>query len=110
MASLRSILIVDDEPSIRHTLTLALSDKGYAARAVGDGQEALRELSARPYDVVITDVRMPKLGGLELLEQIRAQHPQTTVIVMSAYGAPDAALEAVKKGAFDYVQKPFKPE
>ena len=110
MSAFRTILVADDEPSIRHVLTLVLSDKGYEVRAVSDGEEALRELAARPYDVLICDVRMPKLDGLSLLRQALSRWPELTGVVMSAYGSADAALEAVGLGAYDYVQKPFKPE
>ncbi|HYV49946.1 MAG TPA: sigma-54 dependent transcriptional regulator [Myxococcaceae bacterium] len=110
MSTFRSILVADDEPSIRHVLTLVLAEKGYEVRAVSDGEEALRELGARPYDVLVCDVRMPKLDGLSLLKQALQQWPELTCVVMSAYGSADAALEAVGLGAYDYVQKPFKPE
>lgn len=110
MGQLRSILVVDDEASIRHVLTLVLTEHGYEVRAVGDGEEALKELQARAYDVMISDVRMPKLDGMALLKQAVALHPELTVLVMSAYGSKDQALEAVAAGAYDFVQKPFKPE
>jgi two-component system response regulator AtoC len=110
MPTFRSILVADDEPSIRHVLTLVLTEHGYEVRAVADGDEALRELAARSYDVLLTDVRMPKRDGLSLLRQAMASHPELTVLVMSAYGSQEQALEAVGAGAYDYVQKPFKPE
>jgi two-component system response regulator AtoC len=110
MPTFRSILVADDEPSIRHVLTLVLSDHGYEVRAVADGEEALRELSARAYDVLLCDVRMPKRDGLSVLRQALSEHPGLTVLVMSAYGSQEQALEAVGAGAYDYVQKPFKPE
>jgi two-component system response regulator AtoC len=110
MPTFRSILIADDEPSIRHVLTLVLTEHGYEVRAVADGDEALRELAARSYDVLLTDVRMPKRDGLSVLRQAIAGHPELTVLVMSAYGSQEQALEAVGAGAYDYVQKPFKPE
>ncbi|HLL53704.1 MAG TPA: sigma-54 dependent transcriptional regulator [Myxococcaceae bacterium] len=110
MPTFRSILVADDEPSIRHVLTLVLTEHGYEVRAVADGEEALRELAARSYDVLLTDVRMPKRDGLSLLRQAIASHPELTVLVMSAYGSQEQALEAVGAGAYDYVQKPFKPE
>jgi two-component system, NtrC family, response regulator AtoC len=107
---LRSVLIADDEPSIRHVLSLVLSALGYEVRAVADGEEALRELAARAYDVLVCDVRMPKLDGLAVLRQALLEHPSLTVVVMSAYGSQEQALEAVGAGAYDYVRKPFKPE
>src|SRR5712692_7701686 len=110
MGIFRSILVADDEPSIRHVLSLVLSEKGYEVRAVSNGEEALKELALRPYDVVISDVRMPKLDGLALLQHAQGQWPGLTFLVMSAYGSQDAALQAVASGAYDYVQKPFKPE
>jgi len=110
MALFRSILVADDEASVRHVLTLVLSGLGYEVRAVADGEEALRELSARGYDVLLCDVRMPKRDGLSVLRQALAEHPGLTVVVMSAYGSQEQALEAVGAGAYDYVRKPFKPE
>ncbi|MBF5044244.1 sigma-54-dependent Fis family transcriptional regulator [Aggregicoccus sp. 17bor-14] len=110
MASLRTILVADDEPSLRHILTLSLTEQGYEVRSVADGEEALRELAARPYDVLVSDVRMPRLDGLSLLPRALELQPALTVIVMSAYGSQDVALRAVAQGAYDYVQKPFKPE
>jgi two-component system, NtrC family, response regulator AtoC len=110
MPTFRSILVADDEPSIRHVLTLVLSEHGYEVRAVADGDEAVRELAARSYDVLLCDVRMPRRDGLSVLRQAKADHPSLTVLVMSAYGSQEQALEAVGAGAYDYVQKPFKPE
>jgi len=110
MALFRSILVADDEPSIRHVLSLVLSDHGYEVRAVADGAEALLELAARSYDVVISDVRMPKVDGLTLLQRALEIWPGLTFLIISAYGSQDAALQAVAAGAYDYVQKPFKPE
>ena len=110
MALFRSILVADDEPAIRHVLSLVLTDHGYEVRTVGDGEEALRELSARHYDVVISDVRMPKVDGLALLGRALRSWPELTFLVISAYGSEDAALQAVAAGAYDYVRKPFKPE
>jgi two-component system response regulator AtoC len=110
MAHFRSILVADDEASIRHVLTLVLSERGYDVRAVQNGEEALTELTSRPYDAVISDVRMPRVDGVSLLKRALELWPGLTFIVMSAYGSPDSALEAVSAGAFDYVAKPFKPE
>ena len=108
--TLRSILIADDEESIRHVLTVLLTERGYQVRAVADGQEALDELRARDYDALVTDVRMPRLDGLALVRQAQALHPELTIIVMSAYGSHDVAIEAMKAGAYDYLGKPFRPD
>ncbi len=110
MPTLRNVLIADDEVSIRHVLTLVLTENGYEVRTVADGDEALKELAAREYDVVLSDVRMPKVDGLQLLEKAKAQWPDLTFLVMSAYGSKDLALQAVAKGAYDFIEKPFKPE
>jgi two-component system response regulator AtoC len=104
----RSILIVDDDPAMRHLLSVILADHGWEARAVATGREALREIEARDTDLVLTDVRMPGMDGLALLREIQRLRGDLTVIVMSAYGAQDAALEAMKAGAYDYLSKPFR--
>jgi two-component system response regulator AtoC len=106
----RSILVVDDDPAMRHLLSVILTDHGWEARAVGSAADALRELEARETDLVLTDVRMPGMDGLALLREIQRLRPELTVIVMSAYGAQDAALEAMKAGAYDYVSKPFRKD
>jgi two-component system response regulator AtoC len=78
--------------------------------AVANGEEALKELAARDYDLVLSDVRMPRMGGIALLRAVERLHPDLTFIVMSAYGTHDTAIEAMKAGAYDYVSKPFKPD
>jgi two-component system response regulator AtoC len=110
MAAFRHVLVADDEASIRHVLSLVLTASGYEVRAVSDGDEALKELATRSYDVVISDVRMPKLDGMTLLKQALATNPELTFLVMSAYGSKDLALEAVAQGAYDFIEKPFRPE
>ncbi len=107
---MRRVLIADDEESIRHVLTELLHERGYEVRAVSDGQEALRELSTRDYDALVTDVRMPNLNGLDLVRSAQTASPETTIIVMSAYGSHDLAIEAMKAGAYDYLGKPFRPD
>jgi two-component system response regulator AtoC len=105
-----NVLVVDDEESMRHLLTVILADRGYDVRAVSNGEDALRELSSRDYDLVLSDVRMPRMDGLVLLRRALETHPDLTFIVMSAYGTHDTAIEAMKAGAYDYVSKPFKPD
>ncbi|MEK6606400.1 MAG: sigma-54 dependent transcriptional regulator [Myxococcota bacterium] len=108
---LRRILVVDDEESLRHMLGTLLRRAGYEPHAVASGSEAMTELGEKAYDVVLTDLRMPRMSGIELLEQIALRGAGApTVIVMSAYGSFDIALEAMKKGAYDYISKPFKPD
>jgi two-component system response regulator AtoC len=106
----RSVLVVDDEEPLRQLLAVILRDRGYQPRTVASAEEALKELSARDYDLVITDVRMPRMDGIALTRAIQERQPGATVIVMSAYGSHDAALEAMKAGAYDFLAKPFKPD
>ncbi len=108
--ALRRILIVDDEEAMRHMLMLLLNREGYASTAVGSAEAALGELEREPYDLLLTDVRMAKMGGLELVDELRRRQIATTVIVMSAFGSNDLALAAMKRGAYDYISKPFKPD
>src|SRR3954463_624472 len=107
---MRRVLIADDEESIRHVLSELLQERGYEVRAVADGEEAAKELASRDYDALVTDVRMPKMNGLDLVRAAQATSPETTIIVMSAYGSHDLAIEAMKAGAFDYPGKPFRPD
>jgi len=106
----RKILVVDDEDSMRHMLSLILKREGYEARAVGRGSEALALLEKEPFDFILSDVIMPEMGGLELLRVLKEKKVEATIIMMSAYGNLDTAVEAMKLGAYDYVSKPFKPD
>jgi len=103
-------LVVDDEENIRLVLRTFLRRQGYEVEVAGSGEDALRSIDAFGPDIVITDVRMPKVGGLDLLSTLRAKGSEATVIVMSAYGSHEQALEAIMLGAYDYVSKPFAPE
>ena len=89
-------------------LQLTLKKEGYQCRTVDNGEEGLKELMAGTWDIVLCDVRMPKMGGMELLDELEAREIQTTVIVMSAFGNREVAIEAIKRGAYDYIDKPFK--
>jgi two-component system response regulator AtoC len=104
----RRILIVDDEENIRLVLRTLLRRHGYEVEAAASGEEALPLVDSFGPDVVLADVRMPKMGGLDLLATLRAKGHDATVIVMSAYGNIDQAIDAMKAGAYDYIQKPFK--
>jgi two-component system response regulator AtoC len=95
---------------MRGLLTAILAESGREVRAVAGGREALQELAAREYDLVVTDVRMPGISGLELLRAVQESQPEVMVVVMSAYGSHEAAVEAMKAGAYDYLSKPFKPD
>jgi two-component system response regulator AtoC len=101
---------VDDEENLRLVLRTLLRRNGYEVETAGSGEDALGMVESFGPDFVITDVRMPKMGGLDLLATLKAKGSDATVIVMSAYGNTDMALEAMKGGAYDYIQKPFKPD
>jgi len=104
------VLIVDDEPGLRQSLGLLLGDAGYEVAAESDGRRALARATAEPFDLVLCDVRMPELSGIEFLRAYRDRGGTALVIMMSAYGGEDAALAAMKEGAYDYVPKPFRPD
>ena len=103
----RQILVVDDEPNLRRVLGAQLSRDGYEVHAVADGKAALRILQEQYIDVVITDLRMPELDGLELMRRALALEPELPVVIITAHGTVDNAVEALKSGAFDYITKPF---
>ncbi len=103
----RSILIVDDEPAQRQMLGGSLG-KDYAVTAAADGLEAVQLLSQRSFDLVITDERMPRMGGIELIKWLREKAPETPAIVLTAYGSVETAVEAIKLGAEEYLTKPLK--
>ncbi len=103
-----SILVVDDERSMRELLALFLTRAGYTVEAVSGGGEARRALAKAERDLVITDLQMPDASGLDVLAECKAAHPDTQVIVMTAYATAETAIAAMKAGAYDYLVKPFK--
>ena len=110
MTSMKRVLVVDDEINMRHMLQVMLTKAGYFADAAGDGFEALEKLEKGEFDLVLCDVKMPRMDGMTFLTQAREKHPEGTFIMMSAYGNIDDALEAMKIGAYDYISKPFKTD
>jgi two-component system, NtrC family, response regulator AtoC len=104
------ILIVDDEPNMLHMLSAVLRQDGFDPYTAETGHKALELISAANFDFILTDVRMPGMDGLQLLETIRGRAIDVIVIVMSAYGNIELALEAIRKGAYDYISKPFKTD
>jgi len=104
------ILVVDDEPGLRQTLTRILGAEGHTTLTAADGQEALARLETEPVDLVLCDLRMPKMSGLELIEKYAAGGGRAIIIAMSAYGDSDTAIAAMQKGAYDYVPKPFRAD
>ncbi|MDQ3367313.1 MAG: response regulator [Myxococcota bacterium] len=104
------ILVVDDERVIREILAEFLTLEGFSVHTVEDGEKALTELRLRPYDLLITDLKMPKLSGLQLLEKIEQERLGVLTVLMTGFGTVETAIEAMKKGAYDYLLKPFKVE
>jgi two-component system, NtrC family, response regulator AtoC len=105
----KRILVADDETNLRRVLSAMLKRHGYEVVTAEDGEEALQKIDEE-FNAVITDLRMPKLDGMELLSRIVAEYPQIPVIMVTAHGSVDNAVTAVKLGAFDYIEKPFEQE
>ena len=103
------ILIVDDEADLRNLLVEALTEQGYAAEGAEGGDQALARVREMHFPVVFTDLNMPGgLSGLELLRAIHEEAPETMGILMTGYATTEAAIQALKRGAYDFIQKPFK--
>jgi DNA-binding NtrC family response regulator len=102
-----SILVVDDEPTIRLLVTSILKDEGYAVTAAASGEEALQLTTRRHFHLVVTDLKMPGISGVDLLERLKREDPGTAVILLTAFGSVEGAVEAMKKGACDYLLKPL---
>ncbi len=104
------ILVVDDEINIRGALVTLLEKKGYQVRGAGTGEDALEQLETATADLVLTDLKMPGMGGMEFLRRLKQKWPDTEVLVMTAYGSIDTAVEAMRCGAYDYLTKPIDRE
>jgi two-component system response regulator PilR (NtrC family) len=105
---MEKILIVDDEPSMRDLLSILLNRAGYLVTTVEDGEAAITQIGKEIFDVVITDMKMPKVGGLDVLKAVKKASPDTVVLVITAFASTDSAVEAMKCGAYHYLTKPFK--
>ena len=105
-----TILIVDDEVDVRETVKMILDYEGYATVHAGDGAQALSLLAQHELDAVLLDIKMPGRDGMEILEEMRRSRPDLPVIMISGHGTISTAVEATKKGAFDFIAKPFKPK
>jgi two-component system, NtrC family, response regulator len=105
-----TILVVDDEKNYLLVMETLLTGAGYEVLTVDSGEEALEQTRRNDLDLMITDMKMPRMSGIELMEQLKQVYPDLPVIMMTAYGTVEKAVEAMKKGAFDYILKPFKNE
>jgi DNA-binding NtrC family response regulator len=104
------ILIVDDEPSNRNILSQELTHKGYSVLAASDGREALRKVESSRPDLIILDYMMPDLSGLEVLKELRKKENDIPVVMITAYGTMERAVEAMKEGAYDFITRPYEPD
>jgi two-component system response regulator PilR (NtrC family) len=102
------ILIADDEQIIRESLSFVLKKEGYEVEEAANGMEALRKHEQKPFDIVITDIEMPELRGIELLERITQRSPRTFVMIITAFASIETAIQALRKGAYDYILKPVE--
>jgi len=105
----KNILVVDDDTGVRTVFSSILRKEGYRVTAVKNGYEAIKVIDEESFDLALVDLRMPGLDGIQVLERIRSRRPQTRVIIYSAYGLVEDAVEAMRKGATDYLNKPFSP-
>src|SRR5216684_7394931 len=101
------VLVVDDEANLRKVLATMLRRTGYDVTVAADGEQGLAEFLKSGADIVVTDLVMPKMGGMELLRSVNSSNPDVPVIIITAHGTVDSAVEAIKLGAFDYITKPF---
>src|SRR5689334_1755987 len=104
------VLVVDDEKFIRDIIADFLGMEGYIVRTAEDGVSATNELERARYDMVISDLKMPRMGGLDLLKEVSKTHPDTLTVIMTGFGTVETAIDAMKRGAYDYILKPFKVE
>ena len=103
----RSVLIIDDEPLMRVSTLDALLAEGFEVQEASNGEEGIQKIQTGQYDVVITDLKMPGSDGLQVMQACKARSPETEVIVITAHGSVDTAVQAMKLGAYDYITKPF---
>lgn len=104
------ILVIDDEDIVRMSCSRALSPEGYDLKLARNGEEGLRMLSEESFDIVMTDLKMPDMDGIEVLRRVKEGWPQVEVIIVTGYQTVDTAVKSIKLGAFDYVEKPFTPD
>jgi len=104
------VLVVDDEKFIRDVIADFLGMEGYIVRTAEDGSSAVSELERARYDMVISDLKMPRMGGMDLLKEVARSHPETLTVIMTGFGTVETAIDAMKRGAYDYILKPFKVE
>jgi len=110
MVAARRILVVDDEPVVTSSCRRILLTEGDDVQTTESGQEGLRRALSEHFDLVMTDLKMPDLDGMELVRAVRGRRPETAIVVITGYGSVSSAVEAIKLGVSDYIEKPFTPE
>lgn len=110
MSAKANILVIDDEEVVRHCFSRVLRNEDCHVELAGDGTHGLRAMSRQPFDVVLLDLKMPGMDGVEVLGAIKQQWPQTEVVVITGYPTIDTAKQAIRLGAFDYLAKPVAPD
>jgi len=109
MVATRRILVVDDEPVVNEGCRRVLAQDGHAVQTTESGREALDRAVAEVFDLVITDLKMPDLDGMELVRTLRRRRPETAIVIITGYGTVPSAVEATRLGVSDYIEKPFTP-
>ncbi len=104
------ILVIDDEKRIRDACNIVLTEEGFEVATSGDGEEGLRKIEAEHFDIILLDLMLPGLSGFDVLARVHSLHPDTVVIIITGYATLEHSIEAMKKGAFDFIPKPFTPE
>jgi len=107
---MREILVLDDEEIVGKRLKTALEKSGFAVEVFTDSREAVVRIAEKEFDIVVTDIRMEEIDGMEVLEHVLAQSERTKVIIITGYATVEVAREALTRGAFDFIAKPFKPD
>jgi DNA-binding NtrC family response regulator len=110
MEDKKDILVIDDEEIVRISCMRTLVPAGFKVDVARDGLEGLRMLKAKPYDLILIDLKMPNMDGMEVLENIKDIRPDLKVIIITGYSAVETAVKAIKMGAFNYLEKPFTPD
>ena len=110
MTDTQTVLVIDDDESLRRVMEFHLQEEGYGVVTAVDGRAGLERFQAGPVDLVVTDIRMPEMDGMELLARVKAMQPDVPVVILTAHGTIDSAVEAMKLGATDYLTKPFSRE
>lgn len=107
---MREILVLDDEEIVGKRLKTALEKSGYEVEVFQNSREAVARIAEKVFDIVVTDIRMEEIDGMEVLEHVLAQSERTKVIIITGYATVEVAREALTRGAFDFIAKPFKPD